>query len=100
MTDGFSLDTHFESGIGVAVKGRFDGGDCTLFKCSGDLSRYYASEGVILDEPYSDALCRTQITVGADGLSYFLNDPIGNHHVICRGHNKDALDAFFGLLDS
>ena len=38
MPDRFCLNTHFESGIGVAVQGSFDEGPCTLFKCSGDLT--------------------------------------------------------------
>ncbi|MBR3742322.1 MAG: hypothetical protein IKN04_18015 [Clostridia bacterium] len=98
MLNGFTLNTHFESDIGVAVQGTFAEGDCTLFKCSGDLSRFYAQEGVILDTPFSDMLCRTQIRVALGDFSYFLTYPIHNHHVICRGKHKDEIEAFFRLL--
>ena len=99
MPDRFSLNTHFESGIGVAVQGSFAPGSCTLFKCSGDLSRHFAIEGRILDTPFSDSLCRTQVRVGIDDFSYFLTDPIGNHHILCRGCRKAEIEAFFALLE-
>ena len=94
----FSLNTHFESGIGVAVQGSFDKGDCTLFKCSGDLSRHFVTEGRILDAPWSDMLCRTQVRVGLNDFSYFLTDPIGNHHILCKGAHAREVEAFFDLL--
>ena len=98
MLESFRLNTHFESGIGVAVQGRFETGGCTLFKCEGDLSRYFVREGKILETSFSDMLCRTQIRVGLDDFSYFFTDPINNHHVICRGKHKAEVEAFFRLL--
>lgn len=98
MLKGFCLNTHFESGIGVAVQGTFEPGDCTLFKCEGDLSRYFVQEGMIHDITYSDMLCRTQMKVGLDDFSYFLTNPINNHHIICRGKHKAEVDAFFRLV--
>ena len=100
MLESFCLNTHFESGIGVAVQGSFEEGDCTLFKCAGDLSRYYVKEGTILEAPFSNMLCRTQIRVGLDDFSYFLTDPINNHHVICRGKHAAEVEAFFRLLSN
>ena len=99
MLERFCLNTHFESGIGAAVQGTFAKGDCTLFKCEGDLSRYYVQEGRILETPFSDMLCRTQIRVGLDDFSYFLTKPINNHHIICRGKHAAEVEAFFRLLD-
>ena len=99
MLENFCLNTHFESGIGVAVQGKFEEGACTLFKCEGDLSRYYVQEGTILETPFSNMLCRTQIRVGLDDFSYFLTNPINNHHVICRRKHKDEVEAFFRLLN-
>ncbi|MBQ7454957.1 MAG: hypothetical protein IJS53_00820 [Clostridia bacterium] len=98
MLEGFCLNTHFESGIGVAVQGTFAEGDCTLFKCAGDLSRWFAQEGRVEKAPFSDMLCRTQARVRLDDFGYFLSNPIGNHHILCRGKHKDALEAFFRLL--
>ena len=99
MLRDFCLNTHFESGIGVAVQGSFDEGDCTIFKCEGDLSRFHAQEGRIVDVPWSDMLCRTQIKVKLDDFSYFLTRPINNHHIICRGKHAAEIEAFFRLLE-
>ena len=98
MLKSFTLNTHFESGIGVAVQGSFDPGDVTVFKCEGDLSRFHAQEGSILDMPWSDMLCRTQIKVKLEDFNYFLTDPINNHHIICRGRHAADAQAFFRLL--
>ena len=98
MPDRFILNTHFESGIGAAVQGSFDQGPCTLFKCAGDLSRHFTKEARILETPFSEMLCRTQVRVGIDDFSYFLTDPIGNHHILCKGHHAAETEAFFDLL--
>jgi L-fucose isomerase-like protein len=98
MLKGFCLNTHFESGIGVAVQGTFAEGPCTIFKCAGDLSRYHAQEGEIAPVEYSEMLCRTQIKLKLDDFSYFLTKPINNHHIICRGHHAAAAEAFFQII--
>ena len=98
MLRDFTLNTHFESGIGVAIQGCFDEGECTIFKCEGDLSRYHAQEGRITQMPFDEMLCRTQIKVCLDDFSYVLTRPINNHHIICRGRHAQEAEAFFRLL--
>ena len=98
MLKDFCLNTHFESGIGVAVQGTFAESDCTIFKCEGDLSRWHAQEGSIIPTTFSDMLCRTQIKLRLDDFSYFLTRPINNHHLICRGRHAAELEAFFNIL--
>lgn len=98
MLSSYELNTHFESGIGVAVQGKFSPSACTVFKCAGDLSRWHAQEGTIEDLPFSEMLCRTQIKVRLDDFSYFLTNPINNHHIICCGSYAKALDDFFSIL--
>lgn len=98
MPDEYELNTHFESGIGVAIQGTFKEGECTVFKCSGDLTRFHAQRGTITDTPFSDMLCRTQIKVNLDDFTYYLTQPIGNHHIICRGDYVKAAEDFFSIL--
>ena len=98
MLKDFTLNTHFESNIGVAVQGTFDETDCTIFKCEGDLSRYHAQEGRLIPVAFSEMLCRTQVKVALDDFSYFLTRPINNHHIICRGKHAAEVDAFFKLI--
>lgn len=83
MVEEYSYDTHFESGICVAVHGVLPAGAARIFKLSPDCSEMFLEDVEILENQYNDCLCRTQILVEAPGLAdYFLRSPIGNHHVI------------------
>lgn len=92
------LTTHYESGIGVAIAGSITEGECTVFKASGDLGRFYAKAGRIQTNLREPTLCRTQIQVALDDFSYFLNEPIQNHHLVCAGDHTAALTEFFAQL--
>ena len=82
----YCYDTHFESGIGVAVHGRFPEGPVTLFKLAPDCRRMFRQEALLVENTYADKLCRTQVVVEAPGAAgYFLRTPIGNHHIIVPG---------------
>ena len=91
MAEQYTLTTHFESGIGVAIKGEMKTTDVTLFKQSGDLRHYYVSEGRILANLNDPNLCRTQIRIQLDDVKYFLTAPLGNHHIVAYGHHGKAI---------
>ncbi len=94
MTHRYELDTHFESGIGVGVRGYVNAGPVTIFKASGLLDRYFAAEGILEACQAGGDLCRTQEVIrlaAAADTSYFLTNPIGNHHIILPGHVKELL---------
>ena len=82
----------------MRANGKLPEGDCTIFKCEGDLSRFHAQEGEIVDVPWSDMLCRTQVKVKLDDFSYFLTRPINNHHILVRGKHAAEMEAFFRIL--
>ncbi len=83
MISEYSYDTHFESGIGVAVHGILPAGPAKIFKISPDCNEMFFEDVNILENQYNDNLCRTQVIVEAPGLAdYFLRSSIGNHHVI------------------
>ncbi len=83
LVSDYLYDTHFESGIGVAIHGIIPPGPARIFKISPDCSKMYLEDVTILENQYNDSLCRTQILVNAPGAAdYFLHSPIGNHHVI------------------
>ena len=82
----YGYDTHFESGIGVAIHGELPEGPVTLFKLSPDCRRMLRLEARLVANTYADRLCRTQVVVEAPGAAaYFLRTPIGNHHIIVPG---------------
>lgn len=98
MLESYELDTHFESGLGVGIRGYMKEGDVTVFKVSGDLSRYFVAEGTLLRNQGEPDLCRTQQVIrlsNPEDARYFLTNPIGNHHIIIPGHNKDVINALF-----
>ncbi len=91
----YELDTHFESGIGVGIRGCMKEGPVTVVKLAGDLSRCFIEEGTLLRNQSKPDLCRTQMVVrlaSAEKAKYFLTNPIGNHHIILPGHHKQLLE--------
>ena len=96
MVHRYELDTHFESGIGVGIRGYVPEGPVTLCKLSGDLSRFFVAEGELIRNQAKPDLCRTQLAIrlaNSSDTEYFLTNPIGNHHVITMGHHAGALKA-------
>ena len=95
MVERYEFDTHFESGIGVGIRGYMKEGPVTIFKVSGDLSRYFIEEGELIRNQAKADLCRTQQVIQLSHpsqASYFLTNPIGNHHIILPGHHHDLLE--------
>lgn len=95
MVTRYELDTHFESGIGVGIRGYMQEGPVTIFKVAGDLSRHFAQEGMLIRNQSKPGLCRTQQIIqlrDRECTSYFLTSPIGNHHIILPSHCKALLD--------
>jgi L-fucose isomerase-like protein len=95
MGESFQLDTHYESGIGVGVKGSLPLQKAMMFKLAPDLDRYFVSEIEILENLSEKNLCRTQIKIRlAEDVNYFLSNPCGNHHIITLNKNIDLLKKF------
>ena len=94
MVERYELDTHFESGIGIGVRGYMAPGAVTIFKVSGDLSRSFIAEGELIRNQAKADLCRTQQVIQLaekSQTSYFLTEPIGNHHIIILGRFQAML---------
>lgn len=93
MVSDYCYDTHFESGIGVAIHGILPVGPARLFKLGADLEHCIDERVNIIDNPYGNNLCRTQVVVrswadrdkevGKDALrNYMLHESLGNHHIL------------------
>ncbi len=96
MVTRYELDTHFESGIGIGIRGYMTEGPVTIFKVSGDLSRHFTAEATLERSLAEPNLCRTQQVLQLtkpEQATYFLTVPIGNHHVIVPGHVASILSA-------
>lgn len=100
MVERYEYDTHFESGIGVGIRGYMKEGPVTIFKMAGDLTRAFVAEGMLVRNQAKPDLCRTQQVIQLSDKSqtvYFMKNPIGNHHIIMPGHQRDLIE---GLLNS
>lgn len=100
MIRSYSFNTHFESGIGIAVHGELPEGPATILKFSGDMKRRFICRANLNANPYENSLCRTQIIMQiTDDPSiicreYFLKSPIGNHHVVFTGDHAELFGLF------
>ena len=100
LTEGYSLSTHFESGIGVGISGRFAEQPVTLLRIGGrDLDRCWIAEGEIIEQGDEPDLCRTQVTVAlSDGsVDDLLERPLGKHLVMVGGHHAARLRRWWQL---
>ena len=99
MTSSFSLDTHFESGLGIGVRGEMPEGRVTICKIAPDytLDNCVCLPANIKENPHLEGYCRTQINVslGEEGLLELLKASFGNHLIISYG---DVYQDFFPLL--
>lgn len=82
----YCYDTHFESGIGVAIHGEFEPGPAKLIKIGADLEHFVEEPVTIESNAYGDNLCRNQILVKSANpealADYLLTSSLGNHHII------------------
>jgi L-fucose isomerase-like protein len=100
MTAGLSLSTHFESGIGVGIRGHFEQQAVTLVRVGGrDLDQHWIAEGRIVATGDDACLCRTQVTVELDdrNVAELLARPLGNHLVLAAGRHRDRLEQWWSF---
>jgi len=84
MTTSHSVDTHFESGIGIGIHGELPTGRYWLMKLSSDLHTLLCEPVTLTANQHKDNLCRTQVWVqGTPELAQrLLTQPIANHHLL------------------
>lgn len=98
MCKHFELDTHFESDLGIGVKGELETGKISVLKLCPDLKSCLAVSGTINSNMSLSGYCRTQILVDFDSRSMvqFATQPFGNHVVISYG---DYYHQFLSYID-
>lgn len=95
MLGGYAFNTHFESGIGVAIKGELKPGKVTIFRLSSDLKHYFVSSGILMNNLNEGNLCRTQVNVRlTNDVKELLKHPCGNHHILLYGDYAELIDHF------
>ena len=99
MVTSFKLMTHFESGLGIGIKGELPEGHVTLCKIAPDytLENTLCIPATIKENLNLANYCRTQILVALneDGLLELLKASFGNHIIVAYG---DVYQDFLPLL--
>jgi L-fucose isomerase-like protein len=92
MVKNIECFTHYESNLGIGIRGKFDEENITLFKLSSALDNYHCYEGKIMQNLERNDLCRTQVLVhlNEDFSSLYL-EPFGNHLILVKGHIKGLI---------
>jgi len=93
LLDEFEIDTHYETGLGTAVAGKFTKGQVTVFRLNKTLDKAFISEGNIVSTTKREHACRTQVelALAKSATKSLKNNPLGNHHLIIPGISSDIL---------
>ena len=64
------------------------------------MERYFISDAKLLECTSNPNMCRTQMLLRlTEPLNYFLEQSIGNHHVIVKGSHKSEIEALLKILN-
>ncbi len=94
MCESYTFNTHYESNIGIGIKGELKEGHVSVFKISPDLKKYVLLGGEIKENLNESKLCRTQIVIKLNqdsNVTYFLKNPLANHHLIFYSYETKVL---------
>ena len=102
MCSSYSLTTHFESGLGIGVKGEMPEGRITICKIAPDysLDNTICIPASIKESVSIPGYCRTQIIVslGEEGMLDILKASFGNHLIVSYGDVYQDLLPLLSLL--
>ncbi len=98
LTKGFTIRSHFESGIGVGFAGEWPEGPVTIARIGGQrLDQLLALEGEVVENTRSERLCRTQLRIRLDDSDAAepLLHPLGNHLAVIPGRLAAEIREFW-----
>ena len=102
MTSSYSLTTHFESGLGIGVRGEMPEGKITICKIAPNysLEDTICLPASIKECPHLEGYCRTQILVqlNEEGMLDILKASFGNHLIVSYGEVYQDLLPLLSLL--
>lgn len=92
----YIIRNHYANSRCVAIQGILPLGEATLLKCGGEcLDEFFVSTGSILDNTETESISRTEVLFKQDHpVSYFFNNPLGNHHILIRGRHEEIIKSF------
>lgn len=87
------LPSHYETGWSLAVDGRINASEVTLFRFSDTLDRVFIAGGRVKGRPRLTNACRTQveITLPRDAIKALKERPLGNHLLMLEGDHSENM---------
>lgn len=101
LLSSYKINTHFESGLGTAIQGKYKSTEVTLFRINSKLEKVFITTGKLTATPVREDACRTQIKIDIPDKDaiYLKNYPLGNHHLIVEGNQALMLKILFEMLN-
>jgi len=95
----YEVTSHFETGIGTAIKGEVKHRELTLLRFNNTFDKVYVSEGLFRHAEYVEKACRTQLCIelNEEDTSKLKSSPLGNHHIVIPGFHKSSIEFFCKL---
>lgn len=102
MVNKYELMTHFESNLGIGVKGELNKGTVTILKLFPDLSHDLFLETKILENLSLPNYCRTQIKVELNDEKFYsiLRSNFGNHVIITYDDISEQFPALIEIFNA
>ncbi|HBF88700.1 MAG TPA: hypothetical protein DDX39_08670 [Bacteroidales bacterium] len=96
LVSNHSIKTHFETGVGTAIKGDYVFKKVTILRFNKDFTKAFVAVGEVIRIPNMDDACRTQIEVSLSNhhLEILKSNPFGNHHLVIQGDESEILGFF------
>jgi len=96
----YHINTHFETGKGTAIHGRYKDSDVTVFRLNNLLNKIFVAHGEVVDGLYEKYACRTQLHVefSSGVIEEMKSNPLGNHHLILPGDVVEDLKIFGNIF--
>jgi L-fucose isomerase-like protein len=99
LLEQYSIRSHFESDLGVAIEGKMPKKEITLLRIGGKkLDKLWVAEGKIIENTNFTNYCRTQVKIKLNNsfdLEDLINNPLGNHLVMIYGKHSTILKNYF-----
>ena len=98
MVSNINFMTHFESGLGIGIRGDLSERDVSIVKLTPKLDRALFMSGKIVSNPKLSNYCRTQIEVKFEedeGIYNLMREDFGNHVIVVYGN---IINEFLNLL--
>lgn len=99
LAKAYTLPSHYESKMGIAVAASMNLENYTMFKCGGkNLDKFYAFEGELVQNTTVVERCRTQVRFRFNdetNVDKFLQSYLGNHTILIPGHHARMIERFF-----